>query len=295
MDFTIIDTHNAYRRLLAAPEAATKAAIFRDELAAPFAGLAQIFGGSDPVASFAQWGMRLDQFADEQQAQTSAKLDALVQADAFGRAARSLERARAAFAPFAAHIPIERVVFGLYLADLGAMPLSEGFSGHGAIPGYVMTLYDRTDDYTLARVEPITVHEFNHNVRFAVVPFNMMTTSVGEYIVAEGLAEAFAAELYGADMLGPWVSGLDDAALAQAREVIGGALDTTGFNEIRGYVFGDAISEWMGLPKAGVPPFAGYAIGYRVVQAFLARSGMSAAAATFLPASEIITGSGYWG
>jgi uncharacterized protein YjaZ len=295
MEFTIIDTEAAYRRMLAAPDAAAQAAIFRDELAAPFAGLARIFGGEDPVASFAQWGMRAEQIGGAGRAQAEAKLAALAEADAWGRAARALERARAAFAAFAERIPIERVLFGLYLADLSAVPLSEGFSGNGAIPGYVMTLYDRTDAYSLARVEPVTAHELNHNVRFAVHPFNMMSTTVGDYIVAEGLAESFAAELYGADLIGPWVSGLGSTELEQARAVIGGALDKRGFNVVRGYIFGDAIAEWAGIPKAGVPPFAGYAVGYHAVQAYLARTGSSAAAATFVPASQIIAESGYFG
>jgi uncharacterized protein YjaZ len=294
MKFTIIDTHAAYRHIVASDDKAAQEAIFRDELIAPFAEMAARFGSNDPIAAFAQWGIRLEQLLGEQQDQVVAKLDALAEANAFGRGAQAIKRAWQAFAPYAERIPMLQVTFGVYLADLSAVPLSEGFSGNGAIPGYVMTLYDRTDAYSLARVEPVTAHEFNHNVRFAVVPFHMMTTSVGDYIVAEGLAEAFAVELYGNDLLGPWVTGVQGEQLEQARSVIGGALDTRGFNIIRSYIFGDAIAEGSGLPKVGVPPFGGYAVGYQVVQAFVANSGISAAEATFLSAEEIIAGSGYF-
>jgi len=57
MQFQILDTEPTYRRLLAATDAASRATIFCEELATPFAGLAQRFGQSDPVAAFAQWGM----------------------------------------------------------------------------------------------------------------------------------------------------------------------------------------------------------------------------------------------
>jgi uncharacterized protein YjaZ len=44
----------------------------------------------------------------------------------------------------------------------------------------------------------------------------------------------------------------------------------------------------------GVPPFAGYALGYKVVQAYLGRTGATVADATMLPAKEIIAGSGFF-
>jgi uncharacterized protein YjaZ len=43
-----------------------------------------------------------------------------------------------------------------------------------------------------------------------------------------------------------------------------------------------------------VPPFAGYAMGYRLVRQFLQRAGMSAAEATYLPWREIVAGSGFF-
>jgi uncharacterized protein YjaZ len=48
------------------------------------------------------------------------------------------------------------------------------------------------------------------------------------------------------------------------------------------------------LPRAGVPNFAGYAIGYRVVRQFLKRTGKSVAETTFLPSREIIEESGFF-
>ena len=56
MNFNIIDTEAIYRRLLAAESAAERETIFRDELAAPFDGLARVFGSEDTLATFRQWG-----------------------------------------------------------------------------------------------------------------------------------------------------------------------------------------------------------------------------------------------
>jgi len=63
---------------------------------------------------------------------------------------------------------------------------------------------------------------------------------------------------------------------------------------VRGYIFGDTLAELMGLPKAGVPNFAGYAIGYRIVRQYLQRTGKSVAETTFLPSREIIAESGFF-
>ena len=113
-------------------------------------------------------------------------------------------------------------------------------------------------------------------------------------MIMEGLAESFAAELYGEGVVGYYVTDFDEAQLEQAKRVIGGALEVTGFNAVRGYIFGDALAGTWGFEKAGVPNFAGYGIGYRVVQAYLKRTGKKVAETTFLPAEEIIAESGYF-
>jgi uncharacterized protein YjaZ len=291
----MIDTQPIYRRLLAAPDAAAREAIFRSELVEPFAGVVQVFGGGDGLATFAQWGMRPEQFAGEGGAHMAQALDVLAQHDAWGRATSALERGRAAFAPYAERISLDSITFALLLADLGHMPLGRGYSGFGGMPGWVMTIYGEPNAYNLERVEGCTVHELHHNVRFRLFPFNPMSTTVGEYMVAEGLAESFAAELYGADKVGYYVTDFDESRLEETRARIGAALDTSGFNEIRGYIFGDEVGGHTGLPQMGVPPFAGYALGYRVVQEYLRRTGATVADATLMPAKEIIAGSGFFG
>jgi uncharacterized protein YjaZ len=113
-------------------------------------------------------------------------------------------------------------------------------------------------------------------------------------MLTEGLAESFAAELYGQDKIGFWVTDLDESRLEETRRIIGGALSATGFDTIRSYIFGDTLSEHAGRAQVGVPAFAGYAIGYRVVQAYLKRTGQSIVEATFVPPQDILAGSGFF-
>jgi uncharacterized protein YjaZ len=294
MQFQIVDTESAYRRLLAAPDAGTRETIFRDELIAPFSGLVQLFGG-DGLAAFAGWGMSPDQFADDQREHVAAIIETLAAHDAWTRAAQALEDGRAAFARYADRIPLGVIVFGLYVADMSNVPLQRGYTGFGGIPGWIMTVYGVPDAYNLYRVEAATAHELYHNVRGAVFPGNMATATLGEYMIGEGLAESFAAELYGEDRIGFWVTDFDESRVEKVRQVIGAALDATGFDTIRSYIFGDVLAEHMGLPKSGVPAFAGYAIGYRVVQAYLKRTGKDVVEATFVPPRDIIAQSGFFG
>lgn len=296
MHLKVIDTQTIYRQLLAIDGAAEREALYRTTLLAPFEGMFRAMGGGDPMAQAKGWTMYgPDDFATEARARIEEMLDRLTAHHAWARTAEAAERGRVAFAPFTACIPLDDVTVALVLTDRArGNPLDRGYSGFGGIPGYVLTTYSDPNDYTLARVGGAAVHELNHNVRFSVFPFNPMAVSLGEYIIAEGLAEAFAAELFGEAVVGYYVTDSTPNDLAMARQLIGGALDVTGFNAVRGYVFGDAISEAVGRPGRGVPNFAGYATGYRAVRRYLERSGTTAAAATFVPASEIIAESGYF-
>ena len=138
----------------------------------------------------------------------------------------------------------------------------------------------------------VTAHELHHNVRFAYEPFDPQAVTVGQYIVAEGLAEAFAAELYGEEALGPVTAMLTSDDYAAVLPRFGAALETRGFDEARAYIFGDSGAAQWGYPARGIPDFAGYGVGYRTVRAFLVRTGATVVEATYLPWREIARGSG---
>lgn len=224
-----------------------------------------------------------------------AALDRLGRAGTKEACQDALHAAIEALDPAGHGFPLDRVRFTLVLADpkpLLSNPRAGDYTGVVGRDGLLWVQAWPTE-YNLPRLPAAAAHEFHHSIRFRVEPFVVDRTTVGQYVVIEGLAEAFAAELLGEDKVGPWTAALSDAELTAVRPRFREALDVTGFDVIRGYVFGDWAAEWAGYQKQGLPDFAGYAIGYRLVREYLKRSGRTAAEATYLPWREIVEGSRY--
>jgi hypothetical protein len=57
---------------------------------------------------------------------------------------------------------------------------------------------------------------------------------------------------------------------------------------------GQGRSNQFGYPPQGIPSFAGYTFGYRLVQAYLERTGSPAAEATYRPWEEIVAESRFF-
>lgn len=294
MKFTVIDTASVYADLIAAPDAAARETIFRDRLVAPFDGVVKLFGAGDGLAMFSQWGMSPEDFGGDKRAKNVALVEALTVAGAWTQAAEAVTRAGAAFAPYANRLHLNEIVFALLTCDLSRNPIDRGYSGFGGLPGYVMVVVSQASEYALSRIQGATAHELLHNVHFSIFPFNPMRTTVAEYIIAEGLAESFAVEMYGENVLGYMVQEFDQSRFDDARHKISAALDVSGFDTIRAYIFGDTIAAQQNIPTVGLPDFAGYAIGYHVVQAYLRKAGGKVTDAVFVPARQIIAESGFF-
>ncbi len=295
MKLQIMDVESIYRRLLNSASKQEREAIYRQELLAPFEGMMRIMGGGDPLAQAKMWTLYTPEDFDGEQRPIIAEMVRRLSDDGvWQRSAAALEQGVAAFAPYADRIALDTIACALVLTKHNSAMPGRGYNGFGGIPGYLMVTLSLADDYTLPRVGPASVHELNHNVRFKIVPFLPMHVTVADYIIAEGLAEAFAAELFGEELVGYMVSDLNEEELTTARRIIGGALEVSGFNAVRSYIFGDTIAASWGLPAGGIPDFAGYAIGYRIVQRYLQRTGRTAVEATFLPSQEIIAESRFF-
>ncbi|GGX88446.1 DUF2268 domain-containing protein [Streptomyces hiroshimensis] len=168
---------------------------------------------------------------------------------------------------------------------------SAGYFGVGGIPGAIQLIVWPTDT-SLEKIGYGAAHELHHNVRYANVTWNPMTVTVGEHVVAEGLAEAFVRELAGEQALGPWSQALTGAGLDSAYAKITDDIDVAGMQNLAAYVLGDATAQRMGQEPVGLPDYAGYGVGLRIVDAHLTASGLTAARSTALPVREILGNAG---
>lgn len=287
MKITVLDTYAAMHEILHAP-AGERAALL-EEMWRPVAGMYRYFPGPvDLVAMHAaSSGFPLDR-------DTEACLDAielLRAADAWGRIERALRSAADRLAESLRRVDLPEVTVLLVVGDPGdRIYLDEalGLTANGSVTGYLyLNVWPSPEN--LDRVEAMAVHEFDHNVRYAPggVVWDPATVTVGEQIVSEGLADALARELYG-DALGRARIGVphrhDDALYARVTANLG----ITGMQDFASWVLGDAIAGRFGAPPIGIPTGAGYAVGNRLVDAYLAATGLSASEAVHADAREII-------
>jgi uncharacterized protein YjaZ len=167
-----------------------------------------------------------------------------------------------------------------------------GYTGMGGMPGKVWVAV-WPDAENLPKLPAATVHEVNHNVRFLVEPFHPTHVTVGQYVVAEGLAECFAAELFGEERTGPWARRLGEDERATLLPRFREAIHESGFDTARAWIFGDWAAAEHGYTPLGVPDFAGYRVGYELVHAYAERTDSTVAEATYRPWQEIVEESGY--
>lgn len=64
-----------------------------------------------------------------------------------------------------------------------------------------------------------------------------------------------------------------------------------GFAEVSSYMFGDSLSKERGYFPVGLPDFAGYAVGYHIIQEFMKQNNVDIYATSMLSTQEIIDGS----
>ncbi|MGG3841557.1 DUF2268 domain-containing protein [Anoxybacillus kestanbolensis] len=184
-------------------------------------------------------------------------------------------------------INADELKFGMYIADPKKLELQKGYCGFGGIPGFIqVSIFP--NPYNVPKIPAIIAHEFHHNIRFSYFDWDHGNVTVGDYLIIEGLAESFAKELYGEDLLGPWVTSFDKEDLEYSIEIIKDALNVKGFAEVSSYMFGDTVAKEQGYQPVGLSPFAGYAVGYQAVQSFMKANNVGIGEATLLSAEEIL-------
>ena len=298
MNSNWIPTNAYYRRLLAERDATKREQLYLELFVTPWQQMMSMMqrpgGDADPFAGAKMWGWLLPHQLEEI-AELLQKMEA---ANAWEIGEEAARKAAVSFAPYANRLPIDAVEGWLVLADPAhfADDVQPGYTGatDWFQPRYIGQFWE-PDERNLPHLSGLVAHEMHHLLRFREFPFDMHKTTVADYIVLEGMAESFAASLFGEEVVGYYVTQFDAAMLEAAKTLIGGGLNKTGFNLIRSYIFGDALAEKSGYePLGGMPTYGGYAVGYHVVQAFLQRTGLSVQEATFISADEIVAKSGFF-
>jgi uncharacterized protein YjaZ len=287
MTITVLDTYPAMREILRAPQA-DREELLRAMLT-PAAGMYRYFPGEVDLVAMHKMGSCFPIDRDEERC--LAALETLHDADAWGRIGRALDNAAEVQVKATPEITVPDITVLLVLGDPGDshfMEVSLGETANGSVTGYLfLNIWPCQEN--VDRLEAMAVHELNHNLRYSRgnVVWNPATVTVGEQVVSEGLADAFARQLYG-DELGYARIGVphlrDDNVFAK---VLTG-LDVTGMQNFTAWVHGDSHAVRYGATPVGLPTGAGYAAGNRLVDAYLAATGRTAAEALLVDSKEVI-------
>ncbi len=245
-------------------------------------------GGPDLAAVHTQnFGFGPDAANDE----ILGAIDDLERVDAWGRIERALDMGLRELASANPTLTVPDLKVLLVLGDptnRHFMDEIRGLSAFGGISGYIAITVWPTKE-VLDRLEGIALHELHHNVRYSPggVVWEPQTVTVGEHVVAEGLADLFAVGLVGEQGFTHFVSQETRTSNAVLHRV-GEGLAVTGMQDFAAWVLGDASARLFGATPVGLPTGAGYAAGARIVTAYLDATGQPTAAAVTTPAEEIL-------
>lgn len=282
-----------YRRMAAASEK-DKETIYRYELMKPFAckwncigiPLQAGDGGCDVVSvsrmsgGYAPSGI------------TEALLPEIdkISSNAFWNACEnSIRTSLNGFEEHGIPLPVQDYLFTVLLNDPGN-PMSRmtgDYCGDGGIPGYIFgTIIPR--EHSLQMLPVALAHETNHNVRWQFMQWSPAVT-LADMLVSEGLAENFAAYLFGEDNIGIWVKNTTGEVLQNTiKPAIKAHLQEKDFQVLSSYLYGDDIMALQGGIPVGMPYCAGYACGYALIRHYLKKTGRNIYEATLLPTGDIL-------
>lgn len=161
------------------------------------------------------------------------------------------------------------------------------YCGDGGIPGYIIgTIIP--NEKSLKMLPVALAHETNHNVRWQFMKWSNKI-ALGDMIVSEGLAENFAAFMFGEDKIGMWVTRTTKEILKKfIKPVIKENINCNDFNKLSTFLYGDEIMVLRGAAPIGMPYCGGYACGYYLIKYYLKKTGKTIFEATITPTSHIL-------
>lgn len=294
MNIRTIRSDEIYRKMIAAANE-EKENIYRYELMKPFefkwqcAGIplkAENEGGYDVVSAAGMGGgYRPSQITCDR----SAEIEKISDNHFWAACEKSIRDSLEGFERHGIPLPVQDYVFTVILNDpqnpMSAM--TGDYCGDGGIPGFI-TGTIIPNDRSMQMLPVALAHEANHNVRWQFIQWSPAVT-LADMIVSEGLAENFAASMYGEDKIGKWVAETSAQTLKTViKPMIEENLTETDFNKLSSFLYGDEIMALRGGKPVGMPYCGGYACGYALIRYYLKKTGNSVFDATILPAGDIL-------
>lgn len=300
MNITSLRSDQIYKKVVqAAPE--EKLELFRNEMLAPFMKKWKIqqipFKADDPHGfDVVTLNSMMNRSPDQITGQILDEIE-LISLDSFwAECEQAVHKSLHLFQEHGVSLPVSDYLFTVQLGnpESPSLMLSEGYSGDGGIPGYILCTIV-PNEYTLPRMKAALAHECNHNVRYQFIQWDH-TVTLGELIVSEGLAESFATSIFGEELLGPWVAKTNAETLNRhIKPGLKEQLQLTGFDKIAPYLYGDEIAKLQNFEPVNMPYSAGYACGYYLIQYYLRKTGRTIFEATITPADQILDEvKGFW-
>lgn len=294
MNITAIRSDEIYQKMMLASDE-ERIRLYREELMKPFEfkwsciGIpleAQTPGGMDVVSYSAMSGVyHPTQITNER----AREIESIGNPDFWASCEKSIQDSLNDFEKHGIALPVQDYRFTVLLEDpkspMAAM-MGE-YCGDGGIPGYITGTIIPNEN-SLKMLPVALAHETNHNVRWQFVKWSPEIT-LADMIVSEGLAESFAAAMYGEDKIGIWVKNTTKQSLDETiKPMIHAHLQEKDFRLVSAYLYGDEITALQGGEPLGVPYCAGYACGYHLVQYYLNKTNKNICEATTISTQEIL-------
>ncbi|MGE4317252.1 DUF2268 domain-containing protein [Acinetobacter sp.] len=294
MNIKAIRSDDIYRKMMTAPNE-EKENIYRYELMKPFEFKWQCIGiplksetvGCYDVVSAA--GMGGDYLPSQITSEHLTEIEQISDSAFWDACEDSIRNTLEGFENHGITLPTQDYVFTVILNN-PQNPMSAmigDYCGDGGIPGYIIgTIIP--NEKSLQMLPIALAHEANHNVRWQFMQWNPNIT-LADMIVSEGLAENFAASMFGEDKVGKWVTETSHETLQTViKPMIKENLTNADFNQLSSFLYGDEIMAMRGGAPVGMPYCGGYACGYALIQHYLKKTDKSIYEATITPTTDIL-------
>lgn len=136
-------------------------------------------------------------------------------------------------------------------------------------------------------MKALFAHEYHHICRLSFLKKSPQEMLLKDSLIIEGLAEWAVEELYGEKWLSPWTKNYSFVeAMCLWKKHFVPALSLKGVINHHPFLYGDLSS--------GLPKWAGYCLGYKIVQSYVKNCGpVKQHILNNIPADEIIAGSDF--